>query len=152
MALWYMLALTFWAFLAVLVIVFFNALFAIRPWSFGQAGFLLAVAILIPMVAQAALGLQSWTRNLAQSFLVLDEGCMRLRLPGTPEVSIDWCEVTAVKYEKRWITMGKILPFRCRLDGCTITTNVGAFSFTAMEIPSPRRAAQEIAARIGVEI
>ena len=149
---WYVAAFLLWTFLGALLVVFVAGSLPIQSWSLGKAAFVAAVGILVFPTLTLTRGLMSWIREFRKNFIAIDQLGVRLRIPGTDETSLVWPEVTAVRYEKRWITLGSFLKFRCRVDAYTIATPSGSLTFSAIDIPSPKHAAREIASRIGAEI
>jgi len=149
---WYLTAFLLWTFLAVLLVTFVAASLPFRSWNLGKAAFVAGVGILVFPTLLGALGLMRWVRDFRKSFIAIDQLGLRVRIPGTVETSLNWPEVTGVRYEKRWITLGTLVQFRCRVDAYTISTANSSFTFSAIDIPSPQRAAREIASRIGAEI
>jgi hypothetical protein len=149
---WYLSAVLLWGLLGLLVATFFIELFPIGSWSLGKAGFLVALAFLVFPFTKAALSLVSWIRSFRTSFIAIDQLGIRMRIPGTTETSLGWPDVTGVRHERRWITLGTFLNVRCRLDIYTIATTSTSLTFSLMDIPAPKRAAREIASRIGSEI
>ncbi|MGD1096788.1 MAG: hypothetical protein ABSB35_32945 [Bryobacteraceae bacterium] len=152
MAPWYLAAFLLWTFLGVLLVTFVAASLPLRSWNWGKAGFVAGVGILVFPTLAGALGLMSWIRDFRKSFIAIDQLGLRLRIPGTAETSLSWPEVTGVRYEKRWMTLGTFFKLRCRVDAYTISTAHTSLTFSAIDIPSPKRAAREIASRIGAEI
>lgn len=149
---WYLLACLLWGFIGLLVATFLLELLPIQSWSLGKAVLLVAVGFLVFPASKIALSLMTWVRDFRTSFMTIDSLGVRLRIPGTTETSLVWPEVTGVRYEKRWMTLGTFLKFRCRLDTYTISTTSVPVTFSLIDIPAPKRAAREIASRIGSEI
>jgi hypothetical protein len=152
MAPWYLAAFLLWTFLGVLAVAFVAGLLPIQSWSLAKAAFLLAIAVLVLPTLMLTRGLMSWIHDFRKNFIAIDQLGLRLRIPATAETSLGWPEINAVRYEKRWITLGGLFQFRCRVDAYTVSTTNTAFTFSAIDIPSPKRAAREIASRIGAEI
>jgi hypothetical protein len=149
---WYLLACLLGIFVGLLVATFLIELLPIRSWSLGKALFLIVLGFLVFPASKITLSLMGWVRDFRTSFMTIHRLGVRLRIPGTTETSLGWPDVTGVRYEKRWMTLGTFLKFRCRLDTYTISTTTTSVTFSLIDIPAPKRAAREIASRIGSEI
>ena len=131
-----------------LTFAFFAGLSPIRAWTMEKAGVLLAIGMLAFLSARNARRYRQWVHGFSQTFPALDPTGLRFRLKETSEVAVPWDQITNVKFEKRWVDSNTLIQFRSRLDACVVETRRGTFTFTAMDIPSPKKAAEEIAARL----
>jgi hypothetical protein len=148
LAAWYLVPLTFWLMSGLFAFALFAGLSPIRAWSFEKAAVLLAVGMLALLSARNARRYQQWVHGFSQTFVELDPAGLRFRLKETSEMAVRWDEITDVKFEKRWIDSNTLIQFRSRMDACVVETSRGTFTFTAMDIPSPKKAAEEITARL----
>jgi hypothetical protein len=149
LAAWYLVPLTFWLMAGLFTFAFLAGLSPIRCWTFEKAGVLLAIAILAFICAQNARRFQTWASGFSKTFLALEPEGLRFRNRETGEVSVPWSEITNVTFEKRWVDSNTLIQFRTRLDACITQTGKGIFTFTAMDIPSPKRATEAISIRLG---
>ncbi len=148
LAAWYLVPLTFWFMAGLFTFAFFVGLSPIRSWTFEKAGMLLAIGVLAFICAQNARRFQQWVRGFRKTFLALEPEGLRFVLKETGNVSIPWSEITNVTFEKRWVNSNTLIEFRTRLDACIVETSRGIFTFTAMDIPSPKQATDAISARL----
>ncbi len=164
MAPYYAVAALLWLLLAVLsfslvTIVFFPGRELTAMERVASAA---VVLLLATPAAMQLFSLHSRMREMRANFLVVDESGVRVRLAGVhrgskvlPEIQetlVRWSEVTSVSRERRKFTYRSRIPFSYPLDVYTMVTAGAAIPFTKECIPGAKRAAREIAARIGQEV
>jgi hypothetical protein len=69
--------------------------------------------------------------------------------PALARFNLPGLKIQAVTREKRWVRLKSPFPFAYQNYFYTIVTASGRFTFTSMDIPSPARAAGEIAGKSG---
>ncbi len=98
-------------------------------------------------------------REMRANFLVVDEHGIRVRLAGhyrslksLPEIQetqLPWSAITDVICERRKFVYPSLVPFSYPLSVYSIVTAGAPISFTVECIPTAKRAAREIAGRLG---
>jgi hypothetical protein len=122
-----------------------------------------AVALLLaaPLVMQLRT-LHSRMRQMAANSLVLDGAGVRIRLggpyrlsKGLPEVldtHVPWSDLIEITQQRRTFMYRSLIPFEYPLEVYTIVTAGVSIPFTNECIPGAKRAARELAARLGRDI
>lgn len=163
MAAYYAVAAFLWLLLAVLAFSFVTIAFIPggeltvmeRAVSTG------VVLLLGTPLAMQLFSLHSRMREMRANFLAVDESGVRVRLAGVyrgskglPEIQtqVRWSGITSVTRERRKFTYRSLIPFTYPLDVYTIVTSGAAIPFTNECIPGAKRAAREVAARIGQDV
>jgi hypothetical protein len=118
--------------------VWFLALVLEPGWSYGKVFNALVLLLTAARVSLSLMQLRRWARDFAKNRMVVDEAGVRGRF-GTEEWEFGWPEVTGVS---RGGARGAYV----------LTTSRGPVAFSAIDIPSPKRAARTIAARIGTAV
>jgi hypothetical protein len=150
MAAWYLTLAIFWGFAGLFAVAFVAGCFPLHSWNLEKAWVLLLIGVVAYSSARAALGMRSWIRGFRAGFLELNEQGIRFSFAQSAEVLLTWSEISGITSTRVWVSTSAV--FAYPLDTYTVRTPRGAFSFSALDIPRPRRAAVEIAARSGTGI
>jgi hypothetical protein len=148
MAGWRLAMSAFWAVSAVLVFALYAELFGLHGWDWGRAGVTAGTAAITYAAIRAAWDLRAWIRPFRTNRLEIDDSGMQLRIADRGEVRLAWPDVAGLRHEQRTETTGGFWPMPYRVDCYILTTSQGPVSFTSMDIPGAKRAAQEITKRL----
>lgn len=162
MRLLYIAAGILWAVLALLLFGLVSVL-AQPSTTLGERALsiLLLAALLAPVVWQLRATHQQIREMTANRLAVSDSGIDiqlsgRARewkgLPDLPQTHVPWTELLSIVREKKRFVYPSVVPLGYPLEVFTLYTKTGGISFTRECVPNARKAAQQIAAKLGSEL
>jgi hypothetical protein len=149
---WYATLALFWLLSATFVVAFFVGIIDVGRLKYHDLYVIVLIGFMAFPPALFAWSLGKWIRLTRNNYIRTAEDGVHLRVSNADELTIAWNEIQAVTRDKRWVKLKGPFPFAYQNYFFTIVTARGRFAFTSMDIPSPARAAAEIAAKVGMEV
>lgn len=123
---------------------------------------ILVLAVLIVPVAWQLRATHRQIREITANRLTVSDAGMDIRLagrarewkglPDVPHSHVPWDQVLSIVREKKRFVYPSAVPLGYPLEVFTVYTKTGGISFTRECIANARKAAQQIAAKLGTEL
>ncbi len=145
---WCLMVGVFWAMAFVLSFAFFVACFALKGgWGMDRVAVTAGIGVLAFISIRASLNSREWIRPFWTNLVAVDDTGVHLRIQDRGEARLTWAEIQGITHKRTTETTGGYWPMPYQVDHYTLATTKGPFTFSSMDIPGAKRAAEEIGRR-----
>jgi hypothetical protein len=124
---------------------FFVACFTLKGgWGMDRAAVTAGIGLLAFISIRASLKSREWIRPFWTNRVAVDDAGVHLRIRDRGEMRLTWPEIQGITHQQSTETTGGYWPMPYQVDHYTLATAKGPFTFSSMDIPGAKRAAEEI--------